>query len=192
VSRLRKCLRARHSAQREHVAHASKRIRAAPHRSCETIARRRIVIQKSACAAIVSFINASRVLQRLCFQLDRHRREKWRFADSESQILATKIFSGKFAFCAIAARNGELFRSFCETDSQTDSGSRDVFEDAYRDRTFVIVPKNGKRTDLTDAAKERRRARRRRRVNDVQMPSFALSRSLTACGLALPPVAFMT
>lgn len=149
MSRLRKCLRARHSAQREHVAHASKRIRAAPHRSCETIARRHAVIQRNACAAIVSFINTSRVLQRLCFQLDRHRRQKWRFTDSESQILATKIFSGKFAFCAIATRNGELFRSFCETDSQIDSGSRDVFEAGAAATRAHRDAENGKRTDLT-------------------------------------------
>jgi hypothetical protein len=39
---------------------------------------------------------------------------KTRVADSESRFLATKIFSGKFAFEAINARAGELFRSFCE------------------------------------------------------------------------------
>jgi hypothetical protein len=40
--------------------------------------------------------------------------QKARVADSESRFLATKIFSGKFAFEAINARAGELFRSFCE------------------------------------------------------------------------------
>lgn len=80
---------------------------------------------------------------------------------------------------------------FCESDSQIDSTSREVFiAGAAMPRTLRRT-ENRKRDDRRTRASAAACARRLR-VDDVQMPSLALSRSFTACGFTLPPDDFIT
>src|SRR6185437_15744181 len=113
--------------------------------------------------------------------MSRKRSVESRFADSESQFLAIKKFSCPPASRLIGARQNRFFARIAAPDSRHDSSSR---------RSIAVGRSRG------DA---RSRALRRHRIDDsaalsrgVQMPSFDFRRSLTACGLALPPDDFIT
>lgn len=103
----------------------------------------------------------------------RYRPEKTRRADSESEFLATKLFSWIFAFEAIGARIGVHFGT-----SFRRFANRDL------DLAHVIGHENGAARMPRDAVLDR--------ALRIQMPSLLLRRSLTACGLTLPPDDFIT
>jgi hypothetical protein len=108
-------------------------------------------------------------------------RPKARRADSESQFLAMKKFSRSPASRLIGARQNGFFARIAAADSQA---------------RFWVETMN---CVCDRRARARLRAFARRRVDDagvmsraVQMPSLDFSRSLTTCGLALPPDDFIT
>jgi hypothetical protein len=111
----------------------------------------------------------------------RQHRPKARRTDSESQLLAMKKFSWLPASRLIGARQNRFFARIAATDSQGVSvrGGDALPVDAHaqaRLRTFD--------RDIVDDDGASSRG--------AQMPSLDLSRSLTACGLALPPDDFIT
>jgi hypothetical protein len=108
-------------------------------------------------------------------------RPKARRADSESQFLAMKKFSSSPASRLIGARQNRFFARIAAADS----------------RGAVLGRDHELRCDRR--ARARLRAFARRGVDDggvisreAQMPSLDFSRSLTTCGLALPPDDFIT
>ncbi|HEY0219931.1 MAG TPA: hypothetical protein VGC26_09240, partial [Afipia sp.] len=76
---------------------------------------------KNHCAAHVSCIVALCETHVSVLRAKRFNTHKTDFADSESQILAMKLFSGVSRFAWIAARSGKLFGCFSKTDSGGDS-----------------------------------------------------------------------
>ena len=109
----------------------------------------------------------------------------WKPCKTELAPLATKIFSWISAFAAIAARLMVVFAKF----SPNRFASRSRRDDRDCDRVRSSSRRKmdaGRRVD-SGGADERRSS-----GGGVQMPSLLLSRSLTACGLTLPPDDFIT
>ena len=111
----------------------------------------------------------------------RRRPRKVRCADSESRFLAMKKFSPAPASRLIGARQNRFFARIVAADSlarfwveTTDCTSIDTRGHACA-RSIDAAP-------ITATSASR----------DAQMPSFDFKRSLTACGLALPPDDFIT
>ena len=111
----------------------------------------------------------------------RQRQPKARRTDSESQLLAMKKFSRAPASRLIGARQNRFFARIAATDSQGVSvrGGDALRLDAHAQSRLRAFDR-----DIVDDDGARSRG--------VQMPSLDLSRSLTACGLALPPDDFIT
>jgi hypothetical protein len=102
-------------------------------------------------------------------------------ADSESQTLAIKKFCAWGGRVSPALAKNRIFGRIAATDSQARSGRDDEFSEREERSTRACEHRS------------RRRQRCRRPVTGrFQVPSFVLSRTLTAFGSTLPPDAFMT
>src|SRR3984893_16826739 len=106
-------------------------------------------------------------------------RPKARCVDSESRFLARKKFFVLAGFASLRARQNRFFARIAAADSAAAIlVSRDGLPLMVNDRcTRAGIKQGGDDADATS--------------RDVQMPSLDLSRSFTACGLALPPDAFI-
>jgi hypothetical protein len=83
-------------------------------------------ITKNACTAVVSLIQAPRILGTIEVASTRRRRQKAVVADSESRFLAIKKFSCTTASRLIAARQTRFFAGIAAADSPRDSGPRNA------------------------------------------------------------------
>ena len=129
--------------------------------------------------------------------------EKTRRTDSESRFLAMKKFSRSPASRLIDARQNRIFARIAAADSPAAISDIARCIAAYGEQlmhasVLMNMPTARQRRHVA-TTETLRRGRRRRRIGTtktshraVQMPSLALSRSLTACGLALPPDDFIT
>ena len=136
--------------------------------------------------------------------------EKTRRTDSESRFLAMKKFSCQPASRLIVARQNRIFARIAAADSPAAISDIARRIAAYGEQLMHASVL----TSMSTAPPTASRGRRQRRAGTtkashrdnedvapgmttasdraVQMPSLALSRSLTACGLALPPDDFIT
>jgi len=138
-------------------------------------------IAKSARAAGVSVIRAFNDRRAIDVTATHRSRLKARCADSESRFLAIKKFSRRPASRLIAARQNRFFARIATADSRRDFWFVRCIA-ARGERSMHACVRIG-RGGGDDAGVTSR---------DVQIPSLDLSRSLTACGLALPPDDFIT
>ena len=147
-----------------------------------------VKVAGSDCAAAIFFIRYTSNLQRMFVAPSRSGKRKSPCADSESRFLAIKKFSGKPWTLAVRRSRADIFLRIAKCDSQSASSAMV----RCHDRPVVSLRAN---TQSKCATCGRPRCARRRLseiASSLQRPSFALSRSLTACGLALPPDAFIT
>jgi hypothetical protein len=115
--------------------------------------------------------------------------QKARRTDSESRFLAMKKFSRLPASRLIVARQNRIFARIAVADSLAGISRLARCIARYGERLMhASVLING----ATAATKASHRDDDGVTSRAVQMPSLALSRSLTACGLALPPDDFIT
>jgi hypothetical protein len=122
--------------------------------------------------------------------------EKARRTDSESRFLAMKKFSCLPASRLIVARQNRIFARIAVADSLAAISGIARCIAAYGEQLMhasvlrngpTAVTKTSRRDDDSVASEDDGVA-----SGAVQMPSLALSRSLTACGFALPPDDFIT
>src|SRR5665213_211844 len=138
-------------------------------------------ITRKTCAAGVFVIHASSDQSAINVVAAHLRWQKALRADSESRFLAIKKFSCITASRLIVARQTRFFVGIAATDSQRDSSS--AARVGARGAWLMHARSRVKRrhADHADGT-----------PSDIQMPSLDLSRSFTACGLALPPDDFIT
>jgi hypothetical protein len=147
----------------------------------EKLAPAFVDIAGNACASGLSHTIASFNRRRTDVVAMLRRRQKARRADSESRVLAIKKFSCSPASRLIAARQNRFFGRIATADS------RCAFHLAPSSRRMIGDRRVLAHTQNLPAAKMPAAA-----VAPIQMPSLDFSRSLTACGLALPPDDFIT
>ncbi len=181
MSRLRKCLRARHSARRKRVAQASKRSRATLLRAHETIARRHASVQRN--AVLQLFLSSPNNTHRddCEFKQIVGSGQKRCFADSEVAFFGTKYFRENLLFARSPLATANFFGIFRKPIRKPMRGARRFRSRAGKTAPVLVASKNGKRTDLTTRESDAERAGAAA-LTTVQMPSFAFSKSFTACG----------